>query len=125
VTGGDEDIALNGSVDLQVQDSASGSEFSISGPNFSVTAAGESITFSDYSITAIDNVNAGTASLSAAMTVSSNVDGTITFAIDPPLAGNDSDDYPTSGVLTMTHSDRSSLTIDADNGDPETFCRVF
>lgn len=121
VTGGDEDIAMNGAVTVGMQSTDSSETFSISGSSLSVTAGSESISISNYNITAIDNFAADSSSLEAGMTVSSNVDGTVTFSVSPPLVLNESDDYPSSGTLTMTHSDGSSLSMTADNGDPATF----
>lgn len=121
VTGGDENLALDGAVTVQMQTNGAVSTFSIGGRSLALTAGGDSITFSNYSLTAIDNEATDEGSLSASMTVASSVDGTITFNVDPPLAADGTSDYPTSGTVTMTHSDGSSLTIHADNGDPATF----
>ena len=121
VTGGDEDVSINGAVTVQMQSDAGSSTFSLNGSEFSLTAGAESISISNYNITAIQNDAAGSGSLSAAMTVSSSVDGTVTFSVDPPLTGSDTADYPDGGAVTMTHSDGSSLTLNADNGDPATF----
>ena len=121
VTGGEEDIAMNGGVTVAMQSTDSSDTFSISGSNFSLSAGGESISISDYNITAIDNFSADSSSLEAGMTVSSDVDGTVTFLVDPPLLINGFDEYPSSGTVTMTHSDGSSLTMNASNGDLATF----
>jgi len=121
ITGGDEDIALDGTVNLQDQFNNAGSTFSISGPNLSVTAGSETIVLSDYSITVIENDFEDTAELSASVTVASSVDGMITLVIDPPLSSDSDAEFPLSGTITMTHADGSSLTLNADNGNPETF----
>lgn len=121
VTGGDEDIAMNGEVTVSMQSTDSSDTFSISGSSLTVSAGSESISISNYNITAIENIAADSSSLAAGMTVSSNVDGTVIFAVAPPLVLNGSDEYPSSGTLTMTHSDGSSLSMNADNGDPATF----
>jgi len=121
LTGGEENIALDGTVNVQLQTTGAESTFTISGPNFSMTAGSESITYSNYSVSAVSNDVTDAVSLSASMTVASTVDGTITFVIDPPLTMEVNSDYPISGTLTMTHSDGSSLALNADNGNPETF----
>ena len=121
ITGGEEDIAIDGAVTVALESTDTFNIFSISGSNFSFSAGDESISISDYNITAIDNFSSGSSILEAAMTVTSNMEGTVMFSVNPPFQINDADDYPFSGTLSITHTDGSSLTLNADNGDPETF----
>ncbi len=121
VTGGTEPIALNGTVTMAVQSNGSETTATINGPNMSMTSGNETIVFSNYSITLVGNEATDTASLSASLTLASNIDGTITIDISPPLTDDGISDYPSTGQLVMTHSDGSSLTMNADNGNPATF----
>jgi len=121
VTGGEENIALDGTVNVEVQSNGVESTFTISGPNFSMTVDDESLSFSDYSVSAVSNDFTDSSSLSASMTISSSVDGIIMFVIDPPLADDGFSEFPLSGVITLTHADGSSLALNAGNGNPETF----
>ena len=121
VTGADP-VAMNGQVSVSTSTAGDQTTATISGPNLTMTADGETVTFSNYSMTVIDNETTGASSLAASLSIQSSVDGTVTVNISPALATpDDSFDYPTSGTLTMTHSDGSSLTIDANTGNPATF----
>ena len=119
---GAEPVAMNGQTNVATSVAGDQTTATISGPGLTMTADGETITFANYSMTVVDNETNGATSVAASMTVQSSVDGTITLDISPALSiPDDSYDYPTSGTLTMTHSDGSSLTIDANTGNPETF----
>ncbi len=121
VTGGAEPVALNGTVTMAVQTNGAETTATINGPNMSMTSGNETIVFSNYSLTVVDNEATDVSALSASLTLASNIDGTITVTIDPPLTSDGISDYPLTGQLVMTHSDGSSLTMNADNGNPNTF----
>lgn len=121
VTGGVDPVSVNGEVTISMQTNGDQSTASISGPSLSMTAGSESLTFSNYSIVAVENSSTDAASLSGRVTIASSIDGTINVEISPALTSDVDADYPTAGRLVMTHSDGSSLALDADNGDPNTF----
>ena len=121
VTGADP-VAMNGEINASTTLVGDETTATVNGSGLTLTAEGETITFSNYSVTAVSNDTTGAATLSASLTVNSSVDGTIAMNINPPLAApDDSTDFPLTGTIVMTHSDGSSLTINADTGNPATF----
>jgi len=121
VTGSEEEIGLNGSVIVEMETNGAVSSSTISGPGMTMTADSETITFSNYSVTMIMNDDTDAASVYGSVTVASSEDGTITVVMDPPLNTGGEDEYPSTGTLSLTHSDGSSMVLNADNGNPETF----
>ncbi len=125
VTGGVEPLALNGSLTISAQSNGNTTSGSISGTSITMTAGIETVVFSNYSLTASGNTDTGSGSISAAMQIDSNIAGTLTMAINPPLVVTAQSEYPESGLLVMTHSDGSSLTMNADTGDASTFSYII
>ncbi len=110
--------SINGSVSIAVVESGAATSVTISGSSITMVSDGETITYSNYSL-ASGQDSAGNASISGSATITTS-EGTVMMVIDPPLVTGASD-FPETGALLLTHSDGSSLLIDADSGDPATF----
>jgi len=114
--------SINGMINASSSQNGDTSTVSISGSSLSMGNDEEQITFNDYALTAIDSEASGASMLSGYVEIVSSVDGTIDVSINPPLnIASETDDYPVSGGIVMTHSDGSSLSMNADNGDPASF----
>lgn len=116
-TGVEGDSFIDGDVTMSIgEDLAT----SISGTRLTMTAAGETTEISNFALITTYDDSLDNITVDAQATISSSAGGAITFATGPaffgPLEGN-----PVNGVLVMTHSDSSTLTIDANTSDPETF----
>jgi len=109
--------SINGGVSLVVSDDGN---FSLFGTNITFVADGETTVFSDFAFDVGVDLTTGATSLSAQANIASSTDGTIQFAIDPAFVAS-GDGYPTIGMLNLTHSDGSALTIDANTGNPATY----
>jgi len=111
--------SINGNVRVTVTESANGAiSTTIAGSQITMVADGETITYSNYSLVSSQD-SAGNASVSGTATITT-VDGTLVMTIDPPLVTGISD-YPETGTINWSHSDGSSLEINADTGDAATF----
>lgn len=125
-TEGSETSSMDGSININVTDSGGVSNFAVSGPVLTMVAEGETLQFSNYSLTGTENSAAQTSSLAASASIRSSTDGDLNMTIDPPFVSQGSAiEYPSSGRMTMIHSDGSQLEIQADNGSPESFDYVI
>jgi len=121
-TDADGTSAIDGMLNASGSQSGETSTMAISGSSLSMRLDDEQTTFKNYALTVVDTETSGTSALSGSAQLESSVDGNIDISINPPLSvGSEGDDYPESGGIVMTHSDGSSLAINADNGDPESF----
>ncbi|MEM7257692.1 MAG: hypothetical protein AAF404_09915 [Pseudomonadota bacterium] len=119
---GDDPVSMNGTVLATAAATGDETTITISGDSLTMVAAGEAISFTDYTMTAISNESTGGTTVGLNATVDSSIDGQVDVVIDPPFSRDDDQDAPPlTGIMVMTHVDGSSLTIDADTGDPETF----
>ncbi len=116
---GQESASINGDLSIDVIDNAQQLELSMAGNALTTIADGQTNTLSNYEI-AMTEIS-GESTLSLNMTLHSSEHGSIVFKTDSPLSGDAFSDNPTSGSFTMTHSDGSYLSVDANNGDPDTF----
>ena len=119
------DSFIDGDIALSIREDLSSS---ISGSELTMTADGETTVFSNFLLdTSFDT---DSMSIDGGATIASTVDGTVDISINPAFvtpmdsaaeqAGN-----PTTGIMRMTHSDGSSLTIDANTGNDDTFAYVI
>lgn len=114
--------SMNGTINVSGSENSGISNFSVSGPSLTLVSDGETLSFSSYSLTVSDNSMNSMVSMSASASIESNTDGNLTLTIDPPFVQDESaSDYPSTGRMLMTHSDGSSLEIQADNGNPDSF----
>ena len=119
----DTTSSITGSVSMSVIENeiTSESTVTLSGDSFVMLIDNETISYTNYSVFAMTNDLTGAASFSGRATITVP-EGTVTFDIDPAFSipgGNT--ENPVSGRLSMTASDGSSLVIDADTGDTDTF----
>ncbi|MBX2838600.1 MAG: hypothetical protein KTR35_17205 [Gammaproteobacteria bacterium] len=117
---GAEIASIDGSVSVSFSGDDNGFNYGMSGPSLTLVDSEGTLVFTNFSMTASASSSTGQQSLQASATISDNNE-TITITINPALAYGSSDLYPTTGQIVMTHSDGSSLAINADNGNPETF----
>ncbi len=122
---GTETFAIDGDLSASLGTVGSRSTMGLSGSALTISAPGETTTFGNYRVTAIEDSASGLSQLSGGMEFHSSVDGSLSVQVAPALVMSDSAEYPASGKITMTHSDGSSLVIDADNGDAATFSYVI
>ncbi len=118
--------SVDGSVQLSVTVAGDETTATVQGPGLTMTSDGETISFTNYAMTVINNAATDAVSAQGTMTMASSIDGTITMSINPALETPDqsTNEYPVSGTIALTHSDGSSLTINADTGNPQTFSYV-
>ncbi len=120
----DETNSINGTVSISVlSDQSNAFSTTISGSSLTMVSGGETITYSNYNLTSGQD-GAGNTSVGGAATITAG-GGTLTMTIDPALVTNTSSDYPETGTISWTHSDGSSLSIDADTGNAATFSYVI
>lgn len=115
--GPEGDSSIDGDVSMEFGENGSGS---ISGSQLTLVTDGETTTFSNFGLHGALNDTTGESSVSGQAVIASSTDGTIQFNIDPALTGP-ADGNPTVGQLSLMHSDGSSLTIDANTGNPDTY----
>ncbi len=120
-SGPEGDSSMDGDVSLSINEDLSAS---ISGTSFTMVADGETVVFANYNLESQNDSQTGAASLGGQATITSSVNGQINFVINPAFVSS-GEANPTSGVMTMTHQDGSSLTIDADTGDPATYAYII
>lgn len=114
--------AMNGTINVSGSENSGISNFTISGPSLTMVSDGETLSFDSYSLTVLENSATSVVSMSVSATIDSSTDGTLSLSIDPPFVQDEvSSDYPESGRMVMSHSDGSSLEIQADNGSAESF----
>lgn len=114
--------SIDGAISLSGNEAGNDSSFTISGPSITMQTNAESVSFNNYSMNVTNNNATGASTIGLTADVVSSVDGTVNFDINPALSiPDDSYDYPVTGRIVMTHSDGSSLDIQADNGDASTF----
>lgn len=118
-----ENSAINGGISINVAETGGSTSTTISGSNITMVTAGETVILSNYSLKSTDDVNGGS-SLEGGSTITTGA-GALTMSISPALTVGFNDDYPTSGVIAWSHSDGSSLSINADSGDANTFNYVI
>lgn len=116
---GQEAASINGDISIDLADSAEQFRLGIAGNAMTTVSNGQTNTLRNYRLAMSDSQGQSTVSMD--MTLHSTEHGSIMFETNTPLTGNSTDDNPSSGKFTMTHSDGSYLIIDADNGDPNTF----
>lgn len=116
---GQESASVNGDISIDVEDDAQQFRLNITGNVITTMSDGQTNTLRNYRLAMSEIQGLSTASLD--MVLHSSKHGSITFETSTPLTGNETDDNPTSGKFTMTHSDGSYLIIDADSGNPDTF----
>ena len=116
-SGPEGDSSIDGNVSMEFGENGSGS---ISGSQLTLVADGETTTFSNFGLDGTLNDTTNEMSVTGQAVIASSTDGTIQFNIDPALTGP-ADGNPTVGQLSLIHSDGSSLTIDANTGNPDTY----
>lgn len=116
---GQESATVNGDVTIDIINNAQQFMLNIAGNAMTTVSNGQTNTLSNYQLAMADAQGQSTVSLD--MTLHSSEHGSIVFNTNTPLSGNETDDNPSSGKITMTHSDGSYLIIDAGNGNPDTF----
>lgn len=119
-TGSEGDSYIDGGIAMSIGDDLS---TSISGSQLALTADGETTVFSNYSLNASNDDTSGDISMGGGATISSSTDGTLSIAINPAFSGP-ADGNPIVGVLQMLHADGSSLIVDADTGNPDTYTYI-
>lgn len=117
VSGSEGNSSIDGAVSITADDELSGR---INGTRMTLVADGETTEFTDFDLISQFSDDGGE-SVGGQATITSSQAGRITMSINPAFEGESDDENPTSGVLTMTHEDGSSLIIDAGTGDPATF----
>lgn len=115
-----EIAAINGTITIDLAGDDNESRFTIRGPSLSLVDSQGSIEFNNYNMTVIESAVTGSQSLSVDASIT-DASGTIDMSIDPAFQIAGTDIHPATGVLSMSHSDGSSLMIDADSGNPDTF----
>jgi len=116
-SGPEGDSSVDGVITLIAQGESS---FLVDSTLLTLTADDETVTFSDLSFDASADAIAGTVTIGGQTSIASSSDGAIDLSLDPAFSGPE-DGNPAIGVLTLTHEDGSSLVIDANTGDPDTF----
>ena len=116
-TGPQGDSFIDGGLTMSINDDLSSS---VSGSELTLIADGDSTVFSDFAINTEFGSDDNTASFDGQGTITSSVDGSVEISISPAFSGP-ADGNPTRGVLTMVHEDGSSLTINANTGNPDTY----
>ena len=119
-TGVEGDSFIDGGISLSIDENLSSS---ISGSQLTMIADDETTVFSDFNLNTTFNDSASTVSIGGQATVESTTDGSVEFVLSPAFTGSQTGN-PTVGILTMTHSDGSSLTINANTGDPNTYAYI-
>ena len=116
--------SIDGAININVLQSGSALSTTISGSSITMVSAGETVVISNYSLQSdMDDVS-GASSLEGGSTITTAA-GVLTMSISPALRVASNDDYPSTGVIAWSHSDGSSLSIDADSGDAATFNYVI
>jgi len=116
-SGPEGDSSVDGVITLITQGESS---LLVDSTLLTLTAGDETVVFSDLSFDASADDIAGTVTIGGQTTIASSSDGSIELLLDPAFSGPE-DGNPAIGVLTLTHEDGSSLVIDANTGDPDTF----
>lgn len=112
--------SLDGEISISVSESGSQINTTISGSSFTLASAGETVSFTNYTLNSVVNDITDAASISGGATIVTGA-GSLSMSINPALSTNGEDDYPTTGIIEWMHTDGSSLLIDADTGDVNTF----
>lgn len=115
-----EVASINGTITIAISGDNDVQSFTVSGPSLDLVDSQGAISFVNYSMTISTSTATGEQSLSATASITDE-SGTIQLDIDPAFVIGGEYLYPITGQLSMTHSDGSSLTINADSGNPETF----
>lgn len=123
VEGGDTS-SIDGAININAVQSGSTFLTTISGSNITMVSAGETVAITNYNLRSeVDDIS-GATSLEGGSTIITGA-GALTMSISPALSVAGNADYPSTGVIAWSHSDGSSLSIDADTGNGDTFNYVI
>jgi len=117
-TGPEGNSSMDGDIVISINEDFSAS---IGGSRLTISDDSDTTVFSNYNLTAQSDSQTGATSIGGQATIASTENGEISFQISPAFSAEASEENPTSGVLTMVHSDGSSLLIDAGTGNPDTY----
>jgi len=117
-SGPEGNSALDGDVVISIDEDFSAT---IGGSNLTISDDIDTTVFSNYSLAMQADLETGATSIGGQATITSTANGEISFQINPVFFADSNSDNPTSGVMTMVHSDGSSLVIDAGTGNPDTY----
>ncbi|MEE9333923.1 MAG: hypothetical protein V3U65_07505 [Granulosicoccaceae bacterium] len=118
-----ESNSINGTVSIALSNTNGVISTTVSGTSITMVTGGETITYSNYNLMSGQD-SAGNSSISGAATIATSSDGTLMMSINPALVTGASD-YPETGTILLSHSDGSSLTINADTGDASTYSYII
>lgn len=123
VDGGDTS-SIDGVININAVQSGTTFLTTISGSNITMVSAGETVAITNYNLRSeVDDIS-GATSLEGGSTITTGA-GALTMSISPALSVAGNADYPSTGVIAWSHSDGSSLSIDADTGNAATFNYVI
>ena len=123
VDGGDTS-SIDGAININAVQSGTTFLTTISGSNITMVSAGETVAITNYNLRSeVDDIS-GATSLEGGSTITTGA-GALTMSISPALSVAGNADYPSTGVIAWSHSDGSSLSIDADTGNAATFNYVI
>ncbi len=123
VDGGDTS-SIDGVININAVQSGTTFLTTISGTNITMVSAGETVAITNYNLRSeVDDIS-GATSLEGGSTITTGA-GALTMSISPALSVAGNADYPSTGVIAWSHSDGSSLSIDADTGNAATFNYVI
>ena len=108
---------INGSMSMSYSENGATDTFSITSPSISMSYNGESVTLTNYSIVATETGTQQTLDIDYVLTTP---EGTVTVVTDPVFQGSVFDDCPTLGTMTITGTNGSSASLNANTGNPNT-----
>lgn len=115
-----EVASIDGTINITISVVDGVQNFTVSGPSLDLMDSQGALSFNNYSMTINLSTATGEQSLSAMASITDE-SGTIELNVDPAFVIGGEFLYPATGEISMVHSDGSSLLINADSGDPETF----
>lgn len=111
-SGGEEDVSIDGSMSILVSTSGDETTSVISSNVLNMTQDNESIMLSNYSVNSTYTNSTGDYEISTSGTIGTDqIGGTISFTNIVPFAGNEFDDYPSSGELLINGANDSTLRL--------------
>jgi len=109
----------NGSMDIALMDTGSTTTITLSSSSMTGTVGTETTTMTNLNVVVTESSTGYTTDLS--MNVSSNtIGGSVNIDTDPAFGFGPFDDYPNTGTLTVTGSDGTYVSLNADTGDLNT-----
>ncbi|MEM7209098.1 MAG: hypothetical protein AAF434_14845 [Pseudomonadota bacterium] len=117
ITSGSDTVNANGSITMSVSDNGTTETISITSSQLSISYNSDVVTLTNYSV--IATLTGFTATLDADYTITTP-EGSVTVTTDPRFEGPTFNACPIVGTMTISGSDGTSVSLNADTGNANT-----